>query len=377
MLNTQWRVLFVFIVLLIASALIANHLTGRVFNYHDPIGSVRAIYDDIKTKIEMAEESELTAIKTIAAPSLSAKTAMQKHLPQADTTRCVDVSLGKVKYKRNGNIYTWTDSNGVPHFSDEKPDFEAATLDTDFVEPLDYFELTLHAANLPPSFTEELRIKLNTVFKVYGQIIGVDALKKVRLNLTVFATRRSYEQAIKLRGADPTNTDGMYFHSTNSALINYRNEQSAMRTAVHEAVHAVNKAILGSTPRWLNEGLAEYFEYTKNSMQLVSVEPHPGWVNNKRVAQSVFTINWLIGLDDTWQTGDDTKLYASSWAAIYFMMDSNKGKQFLKSIMLAEQKSPCSKLTAAELKNMLYQHFPQLDKDYRQWLKTPFRKQSF
>ena len=377
MLNTKWRVLFVFIVLLIAAALIANHLTGRVFNYHDPIGSVRAIYENIKTKVEVAKEPELTVVKAAAAPSFSSKTAMQNHLPQADTTRYVDVSLGEVKYKRNGNIYTWTDSQGVPHFSDEKPDFAVETLDTDFVEPLDYFELTLQAANLPPSFSEELRIKLNTVFKVYGQIIGADALKKVRLNLTVYATRSRYEQAIKQRGADPTNTDGMYFHATNSAYIHYRNEQSAMRTAIHEAVHAINKAVLGITPRWLNEGLAEYFEYTKNSMQLVSIEPHLSWMNNKHIAQSVFTINWLIGLADTWQTGDDTKLYASSWAAIYFLMDSNKGKQFLKSVMLAEQKSPCSKLTAAELKNMLYQHFPQLSKDYKTWLNEPFRKHRF
>lgn len=91
-----------------------------------------------------------------------------------------------------------------------------------------------------------------------------------------------------------------------------------MRTAIHEAVHAINKAILGTTPRWLNEGLAEYFEYTNNSMQLVSIDPHLSWISNKHIAQSVFTINWLIGLDNKWQTADDTKLYASSWAAIYF-----------------------------------------------------------
>ncbi len=377
MLNTKWRVLFVFIVLLIAAALIANHLTGRVFNYHDPIGSVRAIFEDIQAKTEMAEQAEQTVIKTPVDSSFTTKAAMQNHLPQADTTHCVDVSLGEVKYKRNGNIYTWTDSNGVPHFSDKKPDFDAATLDTDFVEPLDYFDLTLQAANLPPSFTEELRIKLNTVFKVYGQIIGADALKKVRLNLTVYAIRSRYEQAIKQRGADPSNTDGMYFHATNSAFIHYRNDQSAMRTAIHEAVHAINKAILGTTPRWLNEGLAEYFEYTKSSMQLVSIDPHLSWMKNKHIAQSVFTINWLIGLDDTWQTADATKLYASSWAAIYFLMDSSKGKQFLKSVMLAEQKSPCSKLTAATLKSMLYQHLPQLSKDYKTWLNEPFRKHRF
>jgi len=58
-------------------------------------------------------------------------------------------------------------------------------------------------------------------------------------------------------------------------------------------------------------------------------------------------------------------------------MGSSKGKQFLKSVMLAEQNSPCSKLTAETLESMLYQHFPQLSKDYKTWLNKPFIKHRF
>ncbi len=169
----------------------------------------------------------------------------------------------------------------------------------------------------------------------------------------------------------------MYFHASNSAFINYDNAQSAMRTSVHEAVHAINKAVLGYTPRWLNEGFAEYFELTKNNMQTAIVEPNRSWTTNSSIAKSVFTINWLIGLEDTWQKGDNSKLYASSWAAIYFLMDTQAGRALLKNIMLTEQQSPCSKLSEQKLKKMLYTQLPNLKREYSQWLKIPFKVHNF
>ena len=377
MFKTKLRVLFVFFVLLIASALIANHFTGRVFNYHDPIGEVKRIYSSLSSQVttEPLATKQLKNVSTATLQNVSV--SADNHLSQANNTRCVDVSLGKVKYKRSGDIFTWTDSDGVPHFSDKKPDFAVATYDTGFIEPLDYFDLTLNTPNLPSSFNQELRIKLNTVFKVYGQIIGVHALKKVKLNLTVLPTRGTYEAAIKQRSADPTNTAGMYFHASNSAFIHYDNAHSAMRTAVHEAVHAINKAVLGYTPRWFNEGFAEYFELTKNNMQTAIVEPNSSWTKNNNITKSVFLIDSLVGLDDSWKKSDTSKLYASSWAAIYFLMDTQAGRSLLKNIMLAEQEFLCNKLSEKQLKTMMYKQFPNLNREYSQRLKKPLKAHIF
>ncbi|WP_024611713.1 DUF1570 domain-containing protein [Pseudoalteromonas sp. TB64] len=377
MLKTKLRVLFVFFVLLIASLFIVNHFTGRVFNYHDPIGELKLIYNNLT--------SQPVTEPLITKPPFNIGTvALQNtpkhgynHLSQTDNTKCVDVSLGEVKYKRNGDIYTWTDNEGIPHFSDKKPDFAVTTYDTRFAEPLDYFDLTLNTPNLPSSFNQELRIKLNTVFKVYGQIIGVHALKKVKLNLTVLATRHSYEARIKQHGGDPTNSIGMYFNSSNSAFIDYRNVQSAMRTSVHEAVHAINRAVLGNTPRWLNEGLAEYFEDTKNNMQTGIVEPNSSWVKNNSITKNVYSLNKLLNSENIWRKGDSSKLYRSSWAVIYFLMDTKNGKALLKSIMLEEQKSPCSKLADGVFKKMVYEQYPRINSHYSQWLSAPLKTHNF
>ncbi|MFP3426449.1 DUF1570 domain-containing protein [Pseudoalteromonas sp. SIMBA_162] len=183
--------------------------------------------------------------------------------------------------------------------------------------------------------------------------------------------------AIKQRGGDPRNSVGMYFHASNSAFIEYRNTQNAMSTAVHEAVHAINKAVLGYTPRWLNEGFAEYFEIIKNHMQTGIVEPNNSWTINNKLAKGVFNISRLIGSEESWKQNNTSKLYASSWATIYFLMDSSQGRILLKNIMLAEQESPCNKLQPKQLKNMLYSQFPNFSKVYAQWLKTPFKAHNF
>ena len=376
MFKTKLRVVFMFFVFVIACGLVANHLTGRVFNFYDPIGEAKRIYKSLSTQ-NLEPSITKTAINKSAIKVQGNKTSTDFHFPQADITRCVDTSLGEVKYERNGDIYTWTDSQGVVHFTDEKPNFAVATYDSGFKAPLDYFDLTLNTPKLPSSFNQALRIKLNTVFKVYGQIIGVHALKKVKLNLTVLPTRGSYEVAIKQRGGDPRNSVGMYFHASNSAFIEYRNTQNAMSTAVHEAVHAINKAVLGYTPRWLNEGFAEYFEITKNHMQTGIVEPNTSWTINNKLAKGVFNISRLIGSEESWKQNNTSKLYASSWATIYFLMDSSQGRILLKNIMLAEQESPCNKLQPKQLKNMLHSQFPNFSKVYAQWLKTPFKAHNF
>ena len=146
MFKTKLRVVFVFFVLLIASALIANHFTGRVFNYYDPIGEVKRIYNSLSSQIA-TEPLATKQLKNVSSATLqNVSVSADNHLSQANNTRCVDVSLGKVKYKRNGDIFTWTDSDGVPHFSDKKPDFAVATYDTGFIEPLE--STGLHLINL-------------------------------------------------------------------------------------------------------------------------------------------------------------------------------------------------------------------------------------
>ena len=70
------------------------------------------------------------------------------------------------------------------------------------------------------------------------------------------------------------------FHSSreNIAAVWHKNDKQLMRTAIHEAAHVNNWAMLGRTPTWLNEGLAEYLERMNVYGQAVEIEPNRGWL---------------------------------------------------------------------------------------------------
>ena len=112
-------------------------------------------------------------------------------------------------------------------------------------------------------------------------------------------------------------------------------------------------------------------------MQTGIVEPNTSWTINNRLAKGVFNMSRLIGLEESWKQKNTSKLYASSWAAIYFLMDSSQGRLLLKNIMLAEQELPCNKLQPKQLKNMLYLQFPDFNKLYSERLKTTFKAHNF
>ena len=58
-------------------------------------------------------------------------------------------------------------------------------------------------------------------------------------------------------------------------------------------------------------------------------------------------------------------------------MDTKNGKALLKSIMLEEQKSPCSKLADGVFKKMVYEQYPRINSHYSQWLSAPLKTHNF
>jgi len=122
--------------------------------------------------------------------------------------------------------------------------------------------LDLNTENLPYDFNEKLTLKLNKLFEIYGQLLDRSSLKKVDINLRIYASKVVFNQ-VKAKNNMPVddNTPGFYSHATNQAHLLLTNHATTMRIATHEATHAINRGIIGYSPRWLNEGLAEYSAY--------------------------------------------------------------------------------------------------------------------
>lgn len=302
-----------------------------------------------------------------------------QHIEVGNARACKVTSLGEVKYKKVDDVYSWIDERGLANFSSTPPnkgEFELLNYAGEKV--FDYFSLDLNTASLPYDFNQRLTLKLNKLFKIYGQLLDRSSLKKVDINLRVYASKVAFNQ-IKAKHNMPIgdNTPGFYSHGSNQAHLLLTNNAATMRTATHEAAHAINRGIIGYSPKWLNEGLAEYSEYIEVKGQVSSVYPHKSWTNNNRISEQLLPLRTLLAATKKdWNSELRDRLYATSWAFIYFMMDNQQRKGMLAKVIRNEQQNLCDVSDLQQVETLIGMPVKRLQKQFSHWAGLKLRTQS-
>ena len=295
-----------------------------------------------------------------------------QHVEVGNVGACKDTSLGEVKYKKVDNVYSWIDERGIANFSSTPPNQgEYELLNYAGEKVFDYFSLDLNTESLPYDFNQQLTLKLNKLFKLYGQLLDRSSLKKVDINLRVYASKVSFNQ-IKAKHNMPIgdNTPGFYSHATNQAHLLLTNQAATMRTATHEATHAINRGIIGYSPKWLNEGLAEYSEYIEVNGQVSRVYPNKNWTNNNRISVKLLPLHTLLSATNSdWDSSLRSRLYATSWAFIYFMMDNQQRKNMLAKVIKSEQRNLCDVIDLSRVQNITNMPINVLQTQFTHWTK--------
>jgi hypothetical protein len=301
------------------------------------------------------------------------------HAEVGSRSACVDTSLGELKYKKVGDIYTWTDKNDVYHVSDKTPtEGKFELLDYAGEKVFDYFTLDLNTESLPYDFNQKLTAKLNKLFELYGKLLDSSALKKVDINLRVYQSKIAFQQIKKQHNMPSGNeSDGFYSHSNNQAYLLFKNNERTMETAAHEATHAINRAIIGYTPRWLNEGLAEYSENIQVVGKPATIYPDKSWTNKNFISAHLLPLSTLLSAKNSqWNTGIRQQLYATSWAFVYFMMEHPHRKSILARLIKSEQQNLCNTIDKDKIEQQLDIPLNMLQKQFTNWSKSKVRRQS-
>lgn len=301
------------------------------------------------------------------------------HVEVGKRSVCIDTSLGELQYKKVGDIYTWTDEEGIYHVSDKAPDdVQYDIYDYAGKKVFDYFSLDLNTEALPYDFNQKLTAKLNKVFELYGKLLDISSLKKVDINLQVFRSKTDYEQMKKQHNMPAGNkSDGFYSHSNNQAYLVYKSNDRTMRTAAHEATHAINRAIIGYTPRWLNEGLAEYSEFIQVASNSAKVYPNSDWTNKNVISKELLPLKELFSASSgQWNSALRHRLYATSWAFIYYMMEHPERKSVLAKLIKIEQANLCNITPLYEIEEELGVQLSILQNQFSRWSRSKLRRQS-
>ena len=301
------------------------------------------------------------------------------HVEVGNAKVCKDTSLGEVKYKKVGEVYTWVDERGIANFSSTPPKKGEFTLLNYAGEKVfDYFTLDLNIESLPYDFHQKLTLKLNKLFEVYGQLLDKSSLKKVDINLRVYASKDAFNQ-FKAKHNMPIgdNTPGFYSHGSNQAHLLLTSHAATMRTAIHEAAHAINRGIIGYSPKWLNEGLAEYSEYIEVQGKSSKVYPNQNWTNNGLVSEQLLPLGKLLAATkDDWNSGLKNRFYATSWAFIHFMMDNQQRKDMLAKVIKYEQQNLCDAMNIQLVEKAMVMPISQLQSQFTQWANNKLKAQT-
>ena len=330
---------------------------------------VELLFDDAPITNEIIVNTVPVNIK------LKAKKQYQ-HLEVGNAATCKDTSLGEVKYKKFGGVYSWVDEAGIANFSSTPPSKgEFKLINYAGEKVYDYFKLTLNTESLPYDFNQKLTLKLKKLFELYGKLLDRSSLKKIDVNIQIYESMLAFEQ-IKAKNNMPigNNTAGFYSHATNQAYMLLTNNGATMRTATHEATHAINRGIIGYTPKWLNEGLAEYSEYIEIQAKNSNVYPHKSWTKNRVMTEELLPLSVLLAANNNdWDSELRRKLYATSWAFIYFMMDNQQRKTMLAQVIKNEQQNLCDIISVEQVENVIGIPIKTLQQHFNYWAKSTLK----
>ncbi|MCW8832898.1 MAG: DUF4124 domain-containing protein [Colwellia sp.] len=328
--NRKLFLIAIIILAFVASFLLASYLSGNNISLHTQLRNTLQWVE-----LLFLDEPEAVISKTPIDKVKFKDEASNHHVEVGRRPVCKDISLGELAYKKTGKVYTWTDEHGIPHFSDTPPqkgEFESLNYAGEKI--FDYFSLDLNTESLPYDFNQKLTVKLNKLFELYGKLLDRSSLKKVDINLQVYQSKMAFEQVKKQHNVSSgDNINGFYSHGNNQAYLLFRNNERTMRTAAHEATHAINRAIIGYTPRWLNEGLSEYSENIEVKGISTRVYPNGDWTSGGVLTEALLPLSFLISASNKdWNSTLRHRLYATSWAFIHFMMEDYQRKQALAKI---------------------------------------------
>lgn len=247
--------------------------------------------------------------------------------------RCVDKLEGN-KAKR---IYTWMDENGVRTISDNPLNRNAST-PVELVAEIPPETITINFLGNDGSYAlrEAIKTRILNSKRFYEQVVPAVLIKPLTINLRLIDNEAKYKRYLRSVAPDSLNSQGVYITRLNESVVWIKNDEQAVRTASHEAMHSMNRHWIGQMGRWLNEGLAELAEDFESSQQTV-LEP-------------LAFAHLVTASANQWNT-QTTRYYSNAhdYVQRLFLVDKNG----LSRLLLAESENGCAELNLNEISALL------------------------
>jgi hypothetical protein len=271
---------------------------------------------------------------------------------------CLDKIIGP----KERPLYYWIDSSGTRNISDKPRVINNLTLSKVIgtIKPENIsisFSGDIHKTQLASKIVE--RVQASRTF--FASITPQHLIKPISMDMRIFLDKQEYLNYQQQRAPELAASIGFYNGRTNETVVLIENEQQGLNTAVHEAMHALNRHWFGSTARWLNEGIAEYAE--ANNPDDITGSP---WYHY--IAANHDPISEILASNDLQWREQPHKMYGQSWAFIAFLVDEKI--QVLTNLLLQESENGCDVLKLKDVERIYGADIATIQRDFNTWWRT-------
>ncbi len=215
----------------------------------------------------------------------------------------------------------------------------------------------------------EIRREIRKLIGLYDEYLGIRVSPEFDVQLDVLGNRRTYQE----RQGTPQNTGGFYRQSTGETVVSGDTDRSfTRRTMLHESSHAILADGFPNAPRWLNEGMAEYFEGMELRGGRILI---PRQEDRRRFVQGELRggvrsqLERLLALESqAWNDQAETDFrfsYDQAWSIVYMLMETSRSRETLRQLLEAGSGS-----SIESIERIYPQGLGGFIRDWERWLST-------
>jgi len=326
---------------------------------HPPQASEVVVNEPTEQTITSAEKALAQSVNNRATPYLMHPGGF-----------CVKPPTQKITDVEPQAIYRWTDAHGRVHFGDKARQKNAQDMSKTYGRRTQGVKLSLEFPGWQGDSLLEsaLHKEAALMYRILTQYIPRHEWRQINLNLVIFPDQSAFEV---YKSQQQANAGWMAYYDgrrNQAYLAVQQNFDLTMRLARHEMTHAMMLGMLGTTPIWISEGMAQYLERLDWQMNSAKVEADHRVYQGLAGSGAGFAL--LADMDHREFNGpqQQTNYYHAS-AMMHFLLGHREGQHWLKETLGYFAINPCGPYSAAQFFNQGYPSgLAAVSQRYREWL---------
>ncbi len=222
------------------------------------------------------------------------------------------------------------------------------------------------------SHLEHLETELRALRNVYSQTLGYTQAHTVALKGNYFCSETAYKAYQRHLGVRNASNTGFFSLSHEEIVVMGHHPEQGRQTLMHEASHALLRSEKAAYSKWINEGLAEYFEGASWQSNK-GFQVHPQTLKDTRVKAllnqgELPPLKAYLDLSNPdWQQLQSPRPVGSSiaWSLVYYLMENGQNHSILRQLLRDQQ-------AGMSTPESLETHYPgglaQLEKDWHRFI---------